>query len=104
MTGLLFLLGAHYIADFPLQGSFLADMKGQRLYLLFAHAMIYATVIAIALGVMGRYGDWKFLALLVSHMVVDKWKSSQPRDAAHWHLIYWDQGAHIALNALLYLA
>jgi hypothetical protein len=100
-TAFLFLLGAHYIADFPLQGSFLADMKGQRYYLLFAHSIIYATVIAFALFLFGAYADWKFIAVLILHMSVDKWKASKPRDAAHWHLIYYDQGIHIALNTLL---
>ena len=102
VTSIMFLLGAHYIADFPLQGDFVAQMKGKRLYILFAHVTIYASVVSAVLFYFGRYADWKFGVILVTHMLIDWWKSQQPRDDAHWHLIYYDQAGHIGINTLLY--
>lgn len=102
ITSMMFLLGAHYIADFPLQSDFVARMKGKRLYILFAHAMIYATVVSAILMFLWRYADWKFGVILITHMLIDYWKSHKPADEAHWHLIYYDQAAHIGINALLY--
>ncbi|MFH0902324.1 MAG: DUF3307 domain-containing protein [Pseudomonadota bacterium] len=103
ITTLIVLLGAHFLADFPLQGSFLAAMKGRRLYILFAHAFIYAAVLGLALFVLGCYADWKVGVLLLSHMLIDGWKANMPADDAHWHLIYYDQLMHLAINVLLIL-
>jgi len=102
VTSMLFLLGAHYIADFPLQSDFIARLKGKRIYILFAHAMIYATIISLVLLYLGKYTDWKFFVILLSHMLIDWWKARQPSDDAHWHLLYYDQIGHIVINALLY--
>lgn len=101
MNELLILIGLHFIADFPLQGSFIADMKGKRLYILFAHAFIYAFAISIGLAYLGAYADWKMAVILITHMAIDKWKSSQ--DEAHWNLIYIDQALHMIINTVLFL-
>lgn len=103
LTQLIVLVVAHYVGDFPLQGTFLAQVKRERLYILVAHALIYAGTIALALWLVGRYSDWKFFAVLGTHVVVDFWKTRQPADAAHWHLIYYDQAAHLAINLALWL-
>jgi hypothetical protein len=100
---LICITGAHYIADFPLQGSFIADNKGKRWYILMAHAFIYATVIAAALLLTGKYETWKWAIVFAAHLTIDRWKSSQPKDEAHWHYIYYDQGLHIAINMILAL-
>lgn len=96
------LLGRHYIADFPLQGDFVAQMKGKRIYILFTHAMIYASIISTILMLFSKYADWKFGVILITHMLIDYWKSHKPNDEAHWHLLYYDQAAHIGINTLLY--
>jgi len=101
INSLIWILGAHYIADFPLQGSYIADNKGKRWYILMAHAFIYATVIAIALMFLGKYEVWKWFVVFAVHFMTDKWKSGQPKDEAHWHYIYYDQGLHIGVNILL---
>lgn len=101
ITLIIFIIGAHYIADFPLQSEFLAMNKGKKWYLLFAHAMIYTTTISITLLLLGVYADWKFAVLLISHYFIDRWKSHEPADEAHWHLIYYDQALHLLINILL---
>jgi hypothetical protein len=103
LNQIIMMLGAHYIADFPLQGSYLADNKGKRWYILMAHAFIYATTIAIALMFLGKYSEWKWFVIFGVHFLTDKWKSSQPKDEAHWHYIYYDQGIHILANLLMLL-
>lgn len=101
MQNILLIFGLHYIADFPLQGEFLAKMKGKRIYLLFAHSMIYATVLSMGLIFFNVFTIWKFFALLISHMLIDGWKASKPQDEKYWHLIYYDQSAHLIINILL---
>lgn len=79
----------------------MAQMKGERWYILFAHSMIYATVISFGLMVFQAYAVWKLGVILASHMIIDKWKASKPKDKEHWHLIYYDQAGHILINSLL---
>jgi len=100
-TAILLLLGAHYVADFPLQGDFVAQMKGKRLYILFAHGVINAFIISLVLVYLGVFASWKFIVIAISHMVIDKWKSQKPKDDAHWYLIYYDQIGHILINIIL---
>jgi len=49
ITTLFFLIALHFIADFPLQGEFLANMKGKFDYLLFSHAFMWSGVISAGL-------------------------------------------------------
>ena len=101
MEKVLFIFGLHYIADFPLQGEFLAQMKGSKVYLLFAHSMIYATVLSAGLLYFSVFSVWKFFILMVSHMLIDSWKCRKPKDEEHWHLIYYDQAGHLLINLVL---
>ena len=101
MEKILLIFGLHYIADFPLQGEFLAKMKGKRIYLLFSHSMIYATVLSMGLMFFNVFAVWKFFILLTSHMLIDGWKASKPQDEEHWYLIYYDQLGHLLINILL---
>jgi hypothetical protein len=103
LTKLLFVLGTHYIADFPLQNDFVAQNKGKKWYLLFAHGTINAFCFGMLLQFYGAYADWKVIVVLITHMLIDKWKISQPKDEAHWNLIYYDQFLHIAINIILLL-
>jgi hypothetical protein len=101
MEPLIILLGAHFIADMPLQSNWMAELKGKRLYILFAHAFIYSFVISLCLEYFGVYHLWKFGVLLGTHMCIDFWKTRFPKDDAHWCLIYIDQTAHMVINMAL---
>lgn len=95
---------AHYVADFPLQGDFLAANKGKRWYLMAAHCFIWSGVCGVPLAAFGLLAAWKLAFLFVGHYICDNWKSRQPKDDAHWHLIYFDQSFHafqLALVALI---
>ena len=74
MTLLLFLLVAHALADYPLQGDFLAKAKNRMAPIpgvpwwqaLGAHALIHAGFVAVLTG-----SAWLGLAELVAHALID---------------------------------
>lgn len=70
-----FLIFLHYLADFPLQGAYLAENKGKNDYLLFAHSFIWAGAISAGLLYFGLLEVWKLLFLLSGHFIVDRWKA-----------------------------
>jgi hypothetical protein len=73
---------AHYIADYPLQGDFLATFKGKLDYILFCHALIWTGCVCAVLGHFGVFAWWKVFFLLVGHFWIDRWKSRK-EDKAH---------------------
>ena len=98
---ILWIILAHYLADYPLQGSFLATTKGKYLYSLFAHCAIYSLFVAFCLDLMGLFAIWKVAVLFISHMLIDYWKShSDPVKGAKEYL-YIDQILHISINIIL---
>lgn len=93
---------AHFIADFPLQGDFLAQMKGKNNYLLFCHCMIYTAIICLVLWAAGIYTLWKFILLVISHFAIDYWKCHfTSKETALTLSLYIDQGFHFTV--LLFL-
>lgn len=73
MMVLLLLLAAHWIADYPLQGDFLATAKAQgplRVYHLFAHAGIHAGAVALITGSIALG-----LAEFICHSIIDENKT-----------------------------
>ena len=91
---MIWLIFAHFIGDFPLQGEFIAANKGRYWYVMFAHCMIWSGCICAVLDVMGILVWWKIGFLVAGHFVCDKWKSSKPRTPEAWKYIYPDQGFH----------
>ena len=72
VTTFLLLLAAHWLADYPLQGDFLAKAKQSgplRIYHLIAHAGIHAGAVTIVTGsvVLGIF-EW------VAHTIIDELK------------------------------
>ncbi|MGR6546298.1 DUF3307 domain-containing protein [Paenibacillus tundrae] len=69
---LLILIFAHLLADYPLQGEFLATMKGKNLIVLVSHAGIWTGTILVAMHLMGYdVTIWDVLTLFVVHAVAD---------------------------------
>ena len=75
MLSLLTLFYLHFIADFPLQGEFLANFKGKNDYILFSHCVIWSGSISIGLFILGLFAPWKLVMLLVGHFIIDRWKA-----------------------------
>lgn len=92
---LLMLLAAHWVADYPLQGDFLAKAKQQgplRVYHLVAHAGIHGGAVALVTGSL-----WLGLVEWALHTAIDQAKVSGKTSFAA------DQALHIGCK-LLYVA
>jgi len=89
---------AHYIADYPLQGEFLAQTKGKYWYNLFVHSMIYSLSVCLCLKLLGVFVIWKFVVLLISHLIIDYIKSNaKNKEKALTSYLYIDQSLHIII-------
>lgn len=67
----------HALADYPLQGDFLAQFKGKNWIAMTAHCLIWSGVIYIGLRSYGVAEDWHIPFLFFGHMAIDKWKCSR---------------------------
>ena len=102
MEKILWIILAHYIADYPLQGDFLAQTKGKYWYSLLAHSVIYGLTIALALKLLDLFAIWKAITLIISHMVIDyKKATAKNKEKALTTYLYIDQALHIAINIIL---
>ncbi|MEG6615371.1 DUF3307 domain-containing protein [Peptococcaceae bacterium 1198_IL3148] len=105
MENVLWVLLAHYVADYPLQGDFLAQTKGKYWYSLLAHSMIYALCVSLCFELLGVFATWKFYVLFVSHVFIDYRKATaKNKEKALTTYLYIDQSLHITINFLLYVA
>lgn len=102
MNNILLILLGHYIADYPLQGSFLATTKGDNWYSLFAHSVIYSLTIGLCLYYIGVYALWKIAILIISHYAIDKIKTmAKDKSKQLTTYLYIDQALHITINIIL---
>jgi hypothetical protein len=73
----LILMFAHLLADYPLQGEFLANFKGKNFIVLFSHAGIWTGCIAVAGYLIGFDVGYLDVALLFSvHTIADYLKTA----------------------------
>jgi hypothetical protein len=105
MENILWVLLAHYILDYPLQGDFLAQTKGKYLYSLFAHSMIYGLGMGLCFKFLGTdYVVLKSIFLVASHIFIDYHKATaKNKEKALTTYLYIDQTLHIGIDILLYL-
>ena len=100
MSAFFWLLFAHLLADYPLQGDFLANMKGKNNIVLLTHAGIWTGTICTALKLLGYHlVPWMVICLFVVHAVADLLKARKllwyrNMDALKEGLLI-DQGIHI---------
>jgi hypothetical protein len=104
MESILWVLLAHYIADYPLQGDFLAQTKGKYWYSLLVHSIMYGLTIALCFKLMGVFAIWKAVVLVSSHIIIDyKKATAKNKDKALTTYLYIDQFLHIIINIMLLL-
>lgn len=73
---LLVLIFAHLLADYPLQGDFLATTKGKNIISLVSHAGIWTGTILVAVHLMGYSVNFvDVAALFIVHTAADYMKS-----------------------------
>ena len=71
------LIFAHLLADYPLQGEFLANMKGKNHILLVSHAGIWTGCIAVTGYLLGfDVGYFDIAILFIVHAVADYLKAA----------------------------
>lgn len=76
LISFLFLLFAYLLADYPLQGDFLANMKGKNVIVLVSHAGIWTGCIATAGYLIGYHIGYADIALLfIIHTIADYLKA-----------------------------
>ena len=97
------LLFAHCIGDMVFQTNFIAQYKGKDWLAMLSHLIIYTGTITLALVLMDIYSFWKVVVVLISHWLIDNWKSKAPKDDAHWHYLYYDQGMHLIILIIISL-
>lgn len=105
IENILWILLAHYIADYPLQGSFLAQTKGQYFYSLWVHSIIYGLTMALTFKLLGiDYYILKGLLIITTHIIIDyKKATAKNKQKALTSYLYIDQILHIVINTALCL-
>ena len=64
------LIACHMLGDYVLQTPFIANSKGQNLYHLFVHCVLYCLPFVIVFGF-----TWQIGVLFIAHMIVDPLKA-----------------------------
>ena len=70
MKTVFILLASHFIGDYVLQTDFLAKTKGNNIWHLFAHSVLYSLPFMIAFDF-----DWKVPFIIGTHIVIDTLKA-----------------------------
>lgn len=106
---LAWLLFAHLLADYPLQGQFLAEQKGKNPIALVSHAGIWTgTITLAALLLHVAVSPWMVVCLFAVHAFADWLKASRRLwyarlDPLGWGLLV-DQLAHVVQIVVLLVA
>jgi len=87
---ILFVIFAHFIADWGLQTQFMSDNKNKYWFVMLAHCMVWTGTVSFVLYYFGIFSLWKALFLLNGHFVCD-WIRNR-REGAYF---YADQTWHI---------
>ena len=102
MEDILWVLFGHYVLDYPLQGDFLAQTKGEYFYSLLAHSLIYGLGMSLVFKILGVFAIWKALFLVVSHLIIDyKKENAKNKKKALTSYLYIDQTLHMIINLVL---
>jgi len=92
------MLTLHLIADYPLQGDFLAKIKGSNLFLMVVHSFMWAGIISIGLMYFNKLngGFAEYIVLGFVHLLIDTWKCyRKDKTKALTTDLYIDQFLHL---------
>lgn len=94
-------LTVHCVADYPLQGDFLAKFKGSNWIAMIAHCAIWSGLIYFSLMYFNLEKSWSFPFLFLGHLLIDKWKCLRSGNGMEltWDLLI-DQLLHFAQIAV----
>ena len=99
---MIWLIFAHYIGDWGLQSTWMAENKNKYFEVMFAHCMIWTGCVCIGLEYLGIYHIWKVIFLFVGHWIVDKWKADRYKSDKDMWMLHVDQVAHILQLIIVY--
>lgn len=71
MNSFEYLMLAHLILDYPLQGDFLGLGKSKYTFLLLVHVLMWSLGIGATLQWLGMFAPWKLQMLFWGHLVMD---------------------------------
>lgn len=91
MNNFQYLVLAHLILDYPLQGEFLGVGKSKYNFLLLVHVVMWSLGVAATLQWLGMYGPWKLQWLFWGHLIMDYLKCKG-------HLVRWCTKGYQALS------
>jgi hypothetical protein len=97
---LMWVVFAHFIADWGLQNPWVAENKGKYWMVMIGHCMVWTALVCLALNWLGLLTLWKVVFLFVGHAIVDKLKCATYREGREW-LLYHDQVFHILQCAVV---
>ena len=81
--------------DYVFQNDFIAKFKATNNFILFVHGWLWASTVTFGLIKLGLYEPWKFVFLLIIHIVIDKLKCMQiDKTKALTKDLYIDQMGH----------
>ena len=93
------LVFAHLLADYPLQGTFLATDKEKHWLSLVSHAVIQAGTVSVAAALFHHLTPWTFWWVLGTHGVMDavkaRWLNKRWPQEALGRNLYIDQAVHL---------
>jgi len=102
---LLWIIFAHFLADWCLQPPLLTENKGKYWFVMLAHCFSWTGIICIALQYTGLLVFWKIPFLLIGHWIMDKYKmdnligvdfTTPEGERKMLRLLYIDQLYHLA--------
>jgi hypothetical protein len=100
------LISAHFIGDWALQSRWIAENKSSIPEILFAHCMIYAATISIALQYLNILSPWKVVFLIVTHFITDSWSSNKHKNCSNFsekrRTLYIDHMYHLIQLLIVY--
>ena len=106
------LLFAHFLADLPLQGEFIAKNKGKEPLFMIGHCVIWAGCIALTLQMLGiEMSIWKWTFLFCGHYLADSFKCkvveiedifNRPLKLTKRQYVYLDQLIHLSQLLCVY--
>ena len=97
MKFLFVIAGLHALADYPLQGDFLATFKGKNWIAMVAHCLIWTLFIYAGFWMFNIAQDWMLPFLFFGHMAIDKWKCSRSGNGK-------ELGSDLLIDQLLHFA
>jgi len=89
------LLVAHVIADWCIQGDYVATNKGKHSIIMLAHCIAWAGIVCIPLAIFKVLVWQKIPFLVVGHFVIDSWKVQQQDNTKFLRHLCIDQALHI---------